>query len=781
LSPADLGEKVCPMNEPEQKPESEGGVNLPFDPRALAIGLASRLPWILGGMILVLALALIAALINTERIYRAETVLMYTPAAPEGTPEASGPSLFTLVGMVKLEKNLRVVREKLQIPASLGTLGRAIQVEVERRTSLVMIRVEWDDPQMVAAIANTVREVFLEDRYNTHSEETGRRIGEVEQGLALNNKKLAEADAALRGYTMENKIVDLSKEAQWFLEELTNLSVLHEQAKIEKSTVELQTANIQRVVQELQERIAKEQTEIAAQTDALSETNIRIQRLRESIYDDKQQREREAKLSLKEVDLERARKNYELGVIAKSEYDKAVAEYDAQIALTVDSDEVRQWKEEIEKLDQKVIPAGGTGSSPTGNLLTSILFREFEINLQKVAVDKKIEHLSQALARVNARLEKIPDLEREYVNLQRVVNTLEDEKKTLERELSALRRELQSGGREFSLISVADEPVRPSKSNRKVVFLGFCLMGFAAVGFLTLASVALDLRIKTRRDLEIHSGAPALAAFGPLAQGADILPIADGDPPFVETFRILARRLRNLAPKRGARIMFVSCGHDEGTTFVVASLAAILGRQDENVVVIDGQLRPPRPRESPHGVPARVSPDKIAGFIPQPYRRTYFSARRQGIENRFYDSPDRRELMHLVDDAKPALGLGDILSSNAALDQAIHPTRLKGVHCIPRSPEGHQPDLIGTAAMRTLMDNLSSRYSLVLVDSPPVGGYFDAEALAASVDGIILVGRTDRCYWPLIRSVSARLRATGKPVLGCIATAVEPTYAQGRA
>lgn len=758
--------------------EQEEGSQLPLDIRALLLGIFIKIPWLLAGGVLSVILGLVFALIYTERVYRSETVMLYqAPAAADEEAATGEPTLFTLISMIKLPSNIEELRRDLEIPAALSTIGRAISVEVERRTSLVTIEVEWDDPDRAAEMANSIREIFLRNRFTDYEDQIKGRISELDKSIQSTTEELREADEDLREFTMENKIVDLSKEAQWFLEELTSLNILYDQAKIEKSTVDLQVENVTEIVKQLEQKVAAEERQMAAQTDAMSETNIRIQRLRESIYDDKQQRSREAELEQKKLALDRARENLELGVISKAEYEEALADYNAQMALTVDSEDVRQWKEEIEKLDEAVIPATG-GSTASGNLLTSILLREFEIKLQQVAVDKKLEHLQEAIDRTQGRLDKIPALERQLVTLQREVTTLENEKKLLEEELVKEKRKLESGGRPFSLISEAKPPIRSSKSNRKVIFAGVTVVGSGFTFVLVVGLVLLDFRIKTGRELELKLDMPLLMEFRAFPKKANPFPGGD-EAIYTERFRILARRLRTIRPEKGSRILFVSAGHDEGTSFVAANLAAVWGRQEEKVLLIDGQLRPPRDPDFGKEDPERLkSPDPLDAYLkrlPPTWREGYHRMKRGGIEGRFYHSDSRFELGRLVRDGRE-IGLADFLSGTKTPNEVIQPTICAGVDAIGRSPMTISPDVLNTDRMRTVVEQATADYDLLLIDAPPVGRYFDAEALAKWADVIVFVVRSKRCHGGLLEKMVARLESTGTPIVGGVLVDVEMPY-----
>lgn len=260
-------------NESNEAEAPSGG--LPVDPRAIALGLWELRLWLLGSAVAAAILAAAVGKLFAERVYTAETVMLFQ-APSEDSPEGQSiPSLLTLLNMVKLTSNLEVVRERLKLPVDLRGLGAVTSVAVQPNTTLVTITAKWDDPKEAAAIANTLREAFLENQTRLRREEAEARIQDVEKRMAPVTAELAAAEETLRAFTSENRIVDLSQEARATLDELAAVNLLLEQARIDKKSIDLQVENTARIVEELQEQAKREQADAAAMSDAMSETNIR--------------------------------------------------------------------------------------------------------------------------------------------------------------------------------------------------------------------------------------------------------------------------------------------------------------------------------------------------------------------------------------------------------------------------------------------------------------------------------------------------------------------------
>jgi Mrp family chromosome partitioning ATPase len=122
-------------------------------------------------------------------------------------------------------------------------------------------------------------------------------------------------------------------------------------------------------------------------------------------------------------------------------------------------------------------------------------------------------------------------------------------------------------------------------------------------------------------------------------------------------------------------------------------------------------------------------------------------------------------------------GLGEYLSFEThRVTDVIWPSRLAGVECLPRVGEAVIPDLLGTNRMDELLKDVSRRYSLVLIDGPPVFPYVDADLLAKWSDGILLVVGSDKARLPAVKKAVARLQESGVPIVGVILNEVDPDY-----
>ena len=719
------------MINPETQQAPEAGVGLPFEPLTLLIGLLRRWKILAIFFVVSIALGLFAGIKFGTRIYEAETVMLYTPE--EGTEEGLGrtPPLATQIQMVKIPSNLEEVRERLKLPTSLKALGRACRVWVERKTSLVFIRAKWDSAKKVAAITNTLRDVFIANQVRLAKENAGRDLRDLEARFKKVRSQLLDADGRLQKFITTNKIVDLDMEVKWNLEQLTSLELLLSNAKVDRDTLELQKASLEERINGLKAKEAEDKA-TQAKTQGLADLNIRIERIRRAIHDDKVQRSDSVDMVKYKLAFERAQKLYEKGLISKADFEETRADFERQEVEALDTEQIKEWKRQLKILEKQVIPEKASFKSETGEMLHDMQLKALGMELEEVSLRQKVIHLEQERKRVMARLEILTDLQRKYAGLTREVRARETESTTLDRELTQVRRDYQSNRSNFTIISDAKIPLFRLTSNRKIIVIVVVflinMMGFTLILGLEL----MDTTIKSAAELTQKFSLPVLGIIPNIKDDQGLFP-DKAHFPLIEPFRIIVRRLRHLVPKKGARLMIVSVNPGEGKTMVATNLAAALGRQDERVLLLDAQ------------------------------------ARAQESE---------RNLRYLITEKeKPVIGLGEYLSFQAeSVKDITWPTTLPGVECIPHVSEAVIPDVLASNRMKEMLETLSKDFSIIIMDAPAADLYVDAELVASMSDAILMVVQSRTCPNSGLKRAIERLKETDAPIIGFILNDVDRFY-----
>ncbi len=133
------------------------------------------------------------------------------------------------------------------------------------------------------------------------------------------------------------------------------------------------------------------------------------------------------------------------------------------------------------------------------------------------------------------------------------------------------------------------------------------------------------------------------------------------------------------------------------------------------------------------------------------------------------DADLRRPNVHRQFGLDNKMGASNVLSGSAAVEAVTVRAVIPGVDVITAGPIPPNPaELLATGALIQLIEELTTRYDHVIVDSAPVLGLADAPLVASSVAGIVFVIESARTSVRGASSAVTRLTQSGKPVLGVI-------------
>lgn len=720
-----------------QEPTASEGTppSLPFDVITLLLGIWRRKIILIAFAFASLLIGYAASALLSTREYEAKAVLLYDPPALEDEDDAAAQlSLNTLVDLFKTRDNLEAVRNKLKMEAKLKVIGAATSIELRRKTTLLELRTRWDDPQVAADLANAVYQCFFEHLTTLQGNKRGQALDDLKQRLNEVKDELTRRDQELKQFTMENRIVDLDKEAQWYLQQLVTLNTEYDRTVSRLESARKQRTEIDTILKELKASAREESSAMAAQMSSVTENNIRIQRLRELIQDAQETKARAADLTVEEEDLKRAKKLRELDAISQSEFDKITAEYERAKALAFDSDEIKQWKEEIKKLDQTVVPQPGAGATLSGDVMRSVMIKAIELQLEETAYQEQVKSLEGARKRTQERLSAIPQVKQAYAERERRVEALVSERKTLQNMIATTTRRLQSSQVPFRVVSQAEPMFYPRKSNRKLIFVGIVFVGIAAGGLLVLLLELIDFTIKSEGSLRAALQAPALGVMPRAANDDQLLPGPRQSSDQAEAYRRLALAIRRRMRDASTCVVVTGGSPGAGVSTVTLNLAVMLQRRGERVLIVDGHTQPDS--EAMQAV-------SVADYI----------------------------------EAEPASlrGLGDHLSEKG---QDTKPYSLQGlgVDGIPRVRTAIEPEALSSARMAALIARARDRYTFILIDAPPLATSIDAEYLAERADAILYVVRGGKTNILEAKRSFKQLQKTGVPIAGAVLTDVHELY-----
>ncbi|MDX1932660.1 MAG: hypothetical protein SFU56_08655 [Capsulimonadales bacterium] len=707
---------------PEADPQTPSRPAAPLpDPRLLLFGVLKR--WyvvVFFGVLSYYGGLSVGGQIGTKKSFEAETIVRYQATGENSRYVDQKTTILTLKDTVKIRENIEEVRDRLGIKDAIGQIGKALDVRVQKNTTLLIIGAKWKTARGAAEMVNTLRDLFLEKYEKRRKDDLRRQIADLASRLAAVRADLRKRDRDLQRFTTSNRIVDIEKQSRALLEEFNNYGVLLEQAQAEKKTVDQQARKLDQAINELKARVARESRNMA-QLENLADVNTRIERIRDTIREDKELRANIAELALRKQEMERMKGLLDRGFVSEMAYQRVVTEYETQRIRTEDNEETRKLREEREKLQQQIIPRDG-GTAPSAPILTEMLKRTFEIQLDQIAVNRKVASLTEARARVKVQLDRVPILQQQFDALQRNINSREAERKELETSLAGLQRDLDSRMDDFTIVSVAEVDKEEASAASKTQMVGYVL---CLVGTLLGIAVAggwefLDVTIRTPGQVAAKlPTVPLLGAF-PRRRKRRAPLVTPDETDFSERLSITARKLRQAMPRSGGCVLVVSANPGEGVGTISRNLAAALSRQDERVALID--LRP------------NASED----------------------------------VARWVTGGRPNVGLSEYLEGAAVTEEALVTTAMPGLSVIVRDVSTLSPDRLGSQRMASLIDGLSRRHDVALLTSAPLLKSNETQLLMGKVDGVLLVVQAGKTSVAQIEKARQKLEEMRAPVIGIV-------------
>lgn len=104
----------------------------------------------------------------------------------------------------------------------------------------------------------------------------------------------------------------------------------------------------------------------------------------------------------------------------------------------------------------------------------------------------------------------------------------------------------------------------------------------------------------------------------------------------------------------------------------------------------------------------------------------------------------RRPKVHASLGLTPTAGLAEVLTDQIGLDEAVlKPEGISLEVLAVRGRPANPSELLGSARMRELIEEVAPRYDRVILDTPAALGLPDAKAVADLCDGVVVVVRAD--------------------------------------
>jgi protein-tyrosine kinase len=219
--------------------------------------------------------------------------------------------------------------------------------------------------------------------------------------------------------------------------------------------------------------------------------------------------------------------------------------------------------------------------------------------------------------------------------------------------------------------------------------------------------------------MSFNRGLPVMYV-GTVKAGSSLILLHDPDNAYSEQIRALRTELMllNAASRSGNSIVVLSPCRGEGRTQLCAELAVAFSQLGQRTLLVDADLRRPR--------------------------------------------------VHTLFESDNPTGLGQALASGGAAQlQAVD--KLPHLSVLIAGPGVANPlELLTNGHFQRQLSDWRKKYSMIIIDTPPITEYADGLAIASFAEQVVIVGRKDSTPHPNIKEMLRRLGGTQARIVGAV-------------
>ena len=320
-------------------------------------------------------------------------------------------------------------------------------------------------------------------------------------------------------------------------------------------------------------------------------------------------------------------------------------------------------------------------------------------NLQKsrdglsLAVDKYVQEQNL----VSGKIIKIPTQEKLFRSIEREQQIKEALYLLLLQKREETQISLAVAAPKARIIDKAFKNGKVSP-NTPIIILVVLLIGILIPLILIYLIELLDNKVKSKHDIEkLSHGKPIIGEIPKLEKGSDELVKMNDISPLAEAFRILITNMNFMMRKKKGKVIFVTSSvKGEGKTFVSVNLALTIASPNKKTIIIGADIRNPQLQR--------------------------YNADRKGLEG----------LTEFLFDEK--------VITDSIIHKSIYNPYLDVIYSgsIPPNPT----DLLSNGKFELLIDELSSVYDYIILDTAPLMLVTDSFLISEVADVTLYVVRS---------------------------------------
>ena len=564
----------------------------------------------------------------------------------------------------------RAKQEKTTVGLLLGNVA----ISPIRASSLVDIKYTSASPQISAEIANAWTQQFIEASIDRKFSSTADARRFLEERLADLRGRLEQSERDAANYASRNGIVTLSTERGADGRTLAQRTLAAQ--NVEALSAALNTATAERIAAESRMRGASSPDNVQIAS------NPAIGALRQ----------RRAEIA--------------------AEYSKLMVQFEPQYpAALALSQQMKTLDKNIAREEQRI--------------------RSLDSDGRKAAYQQAAQKEQDLARKVDALKAQLDTQERSNIQYN-IYQREADTNRQLYDSLLQRYKEIGVAGvgaNNIAIIDPAKVPEGPSAPNLPINLALAGLLGLALAAVATFALDQMDEGVREPAQIPRLLGLPLLGSI-PIAENTDTLAeLSDQKSEISEAYLSIRSNLAFSTDHGFPRsLMVTSTRPAEGKSTTSLALAAVTGRSDRRVLLVDGDLR----------------------------------------------SPSLNALLNLPNRA----GLSNLLAGENNWRPLVHATSFKNVDFLSAGPlPPSAAELLSSDRLSQLMSTMGEHYDHIVVDSAPILGLADAPLVSRAVEGCVFVIEAEGVAVRGIKSALSRLQAVHANILGAVLTKLDQARA----
>ncbi|TDI96681.1 MAG: hypothetical protein E2O29_02485 [Deltaproteobacteria bacterium] len=637
--------------------------------------------------------------------------------------------------------------------------------------NIINISFDSENPKLATIVANTIIDVLQKNNVKFRRQEFSSLRKFLDEQIKVVEKKLKNAEAALRDFKTKTNITSLDDESREILHRITQAEVLRNQVQTDRDARQKRLSVIQKKF--------AEQKETTVASLAKTSTPL-IKRLKEKLID----------IQVQYTTLRV--QNY------PEDHSKVQA-----LKSAIDNAKENLMSETLSILQDK------TNNSILDPItqLEKYLQESISLEIELAALNARAAHIRTILNSYSDRLKKLPGNEAVLFKLTRDREVHSDNYFRLfeERERARVREEAEIGY--IHVMDPAEEPFIPYKP-RKLVNITIAIFLGAVTGLLLiLLKESLKAAPRTPEEVEAMLNLPVLCSIPkvkkrqlylfndylgensaifanqsmakhpffanqsitkhPLLRGGNSASTnGNFDPLYREAYSYLWSHIQVRWPNKINAVMITSARPHEGKSTMAINLALTAARLGKKTVLIDGDFHNP----GIHEVFEISSTPGLSNLVLDSVEID------QAVVDENTSSYDR---VKQSDGGSWNRGHNGFYEKSPYLKNSVLSS--EKLQILTAGDKINQPDLLWTSrALEETLKYLRGRVDFIVIDAPPLLGISDPINIATNVDGILLCVEAEQTPKNILLRAKKCFDHTSAKLLGVVLNKVEPVSIYGK-